>query len=134
MEIDFIFTKVAETIEESCGISAEEIELTHTIFNELGVDSIDFVDILFELESEFNVQLKISDIEKMARQKLGDKPYEVDGTITSEGVVALKEFLPNLDPSQFAEGLSIHKMTQMVTVFTLCKMVQYKVLEVQQES
>ncbi len=133
MEIDYIFKKVAETIELSTGFPQNEIEQKHTLFDHLGIDSIDFVDILFELETEFNVELKISDIEKMASEKLGGKPYEANGMITTEGLIALSEFLPNLDASQYEDGLTVHKMTQMVSVFTLCKMVQFKIMEVQKE-
>ena len=48
-ELDEIFSVVAETIENSIVTPKEEIGLKQTIFDELAIDSIDMVDILFEL-------------------------------------------------------------------------------------
>ena len=83
-ELDEIFSVVAETIENSIGTPKEEIGLKQTIFDELAIDSIDMVDILFELESHYGIELKVSDIESRVREELGDTPYEVEGIITTE--------------------------------------------------
>ena len=44
--LDEIFMDVCEVIESSTGINKNEINLESTLFDELGVDSIDLVDIL----------------------------------------------------------------------------------------
>ena len=66
MEIEEIYKNVAEVIENSVGTPKESIGLDQTLFDELGVDSIDLVDILFELESLYDIELKINDIESIA--------------------------------------------------------------------
>ena len=50
-DINEIFEDVCEVIEASTGTNKDEIKLDDTLFDELGVDSIDLVDILFELET-----------------------------------------------------------------------------------
>ena len=92
-ELDEIFSVVAETIENSIGTPKEEIGLKQTIFDELAIDSIDMVDILFELESHYGIELKVSDIESRVREELGDTPYEVEGIITTEGLVMLRKHM-----------------------------------------
>ena len=42
-----------------------------TLFDKLEIDSIDLVDILFELETLYDIELKISDIELKAKEELG---------------------------------------------------------------
>ena len=68
--LDEIFIDVCEVIESSTGINKNEIKLESTLFDELGVDSIDLVDILFELETLFDLELNISDIELKAKEEL----------------------------------------------------------------
>ena len=126
IEIDEIFEKTQEIIEESCGIDKEEIQLDKTLFDDLDIDSIDMVDILFELETEYDVELKISDLEKRSTEELDGKPYEIDGVLTTEGLESLKRNMTEVDPKHFVEGLTIHQLMKLFTVHSLCKLVQYQ--------
>lgn len=133
MNVESIFEKVKEIIENATGYPGEDINLDDTLFNKLGVDSIDLVDILYELEMEFDVSLKISLIEN--RLKTGDdnKPYEVNGIITPEGLESLKEFMTEIDPKDFVPGLTVHELVQLFTVHSLCKMVLAQISEKPEE-
>jgi acyl carrier protein len=124
--IEEIFNDVSQIIEESVGTPKEEIKMSDTLFKELGVDSIDLVDILFELESLYDIELKVSDIELKAKEELGDTPYEIDGVITKEGLAAIKKHMTEIDPEAFKDGLTIHQLIQLFSVESLCKLVQYR--------
>ena len=76
MEIEDIFKDVCQVIEDSIGTPADSIKLEDTLFDELGVDSIDLVDILFELETLYEMELKISDIEQSIGRILRSKPED----------------------------------------------------------
>ena len=127
MELEDVFENVRTVIVKSTGITEADVTLNATLFDELGVDSIDLVDILFELEQFYNIELKISDIESKAREQLGDVPYEIDGFITVEGRQAIKEFLPELDDAKLVDGLTVHQLVQLFTVQSLCKIVIYRI-------
>ncbi len=126
-EINEIFKKTQEIIEESCGIDQEEIQLDKTLFDDLDIDSIDMVDILFELETEYDVELKISDLEKRSTEELKGRPYEIDGILTPEGLESLKRNMTEVNPAHFVEGLTIHQLMKLFTVHSLCKLVQYQI-------
>jgi acyl carrier protein len=126
MEIEKILITVKNVIEESTGTSQELIKLESTLFDELSVDSIDLVDILFELESHYDVELKVSDIEARAKEELGDVPYEVNGIITAEGIEAVKKYMTEIDHSKLVEGISVHELVKLFSVHSLCKIVQYR--------
>lgn len=98
-----------------------------TLFDELGVDSIDLVDILYELETLYDVELKVSDIEQRIRKELGDIPYEVDGVITTEGLEAIRTHMTEVDPTSIKEGLTVHRLIQLFSVHSLCKIVEYRI-------
>ena len=122
-----IFENVCVVIENSIGRPKESIKMEDTLFEELGVDSIDLVDILYELETLYDVELKVSDIEQRIREELGNVPYEVDGIITNEGLVAIRKHMTEVDPESIKEGLTVHRLIQLFSVHSLCKIVQYRI-------
>jgi len=124
--LDEIFIDVCEVIESSTGINKNEIKLESTLFDELGVDSIDLVDILFELETLFDLELNISDIELKAKEELGDIPYEIDGVITEDGLKALRIHMTEIDSEKLEYGITIHQLIQLFSTHSLCKLVHYK--------
>ena len=124
--LDEIFKDVCEVIESSTGINKNEIKLESTLFDELGVDSIDLVDILFELETLFDLELNISDIELKAKEELGDIPYEIDGVITEDGLKALRTHMTEIDSKKLEHGITIHQLIQFFSTHSLCKLVLYK--------
>ena len=129
MEINKIYEDVCGIIQNSVGIPKENITLNATLFDELEIDSIDLVDILFELETKYDVELKISDIESKAKKELGDKPYEIDGVLTQEGLAALKKHMTEVEPAKLENGITVHEVIQLFTVESLCKIVQFKLEE-----
>ncbi len=126
MNFDNIFEKVKLVIEESCGIESESIQLNNTLFADLEIDSIDMVDILFELESEYGIELKISDLEKRSKEELDGKPYEIEGVLTKAGLETLKANMTEVDPVLFVEGLTVHQLMNLFTVHSLCKLVEHQ--------
>ncbi len=126
-KIEDIFKNVKQVIVDSIGVSEDEVKLETTLFEELEVDSIDMIDILYELESMYDVTLKVSDIENKAKDELGETPFEIDGVITNEGLEVLKKYMTEVDENELVEGLTIHKLVQLFTVHSLCKMVQYRI-------
>ena len=127
MEMNEIFKNVCVIIENSTGRPKDSIKMEDTLFEELGVDSIDLVDILFELETLYNVELKVSDIEQRIREELGDVPYEIDGIITSEGLEAIRKHMTEVDPASIKEGLTVNRLIQLFSVHSLCKIVHYRI-------
>lgn len=129
MKLEEIFEIVKEVIEKSVGKPKDTIELNDTLFDKIGIDSIDLVDILFELESHFNVELKISDFESRAREEMSNEPYEINGVITPQGLTVLRRYMTEIDPEKLVEGLTVHQLVKLLTVHSLCKIVLYKLEE-----
>ena len=51
-----IFDKVADIIAETCGIPRDKIKLE---INDLGIDSLDFLDIAFAIDKAFGIKLPL---------------------------------------------------------------------------
>jgi len=129
MEIKQIFEDVKEIIEESCGIEASSIQLTDTLFNELQIDSIDMVDILFEIETKYDISLKIADLKQQTDKRSDDNPTEIEGKITAEGVLSIVAEMPEIDLEKVREGMSIDELVRLINVHSLCKIIKVKLDE-----
>jgi acyl carrier protein len=130
MDEDVVFQEVRRSIAESCGIAEALIVPKATLFEELRISSIDLVEILFTLESRFDVELKISDIEGRSREELGDAPFEVQGVITPEGLEVLRRTVPEIPEERLVPGLTMYEIVNLITVEVLCSMVRQKLTEV----
>ena len=62
--------KVVEIIVDKLGVDAAEVKAESSFTNDLGADSLDTVELIMELEKEFNVTIPDSDAEKI--QTVGD--------------------------------------------------------------
>lgn len=129
MEIKQIFEDVKEIIEESCGIEASRIQLTDTLFNELQIDSIDMVDILFEIEIKYDISLKIADLKQQTDKLPDENPNEIEGKITAEGVLSIVAQMPEIDLEKVHEGMSIDELIRLINVHSLCKIIKAKLDE-----
>ena len=53
------FDTIANIIAESCSIEREKIKPESNIIEDLGVDSLDFLDVNFAIDKEFNITLPV---------------------------------------------------------------------------
>lgn len=65
-----IFKKVKNIISEQLGIDAEEIAMESSFVDDLGADSLDIVELIMALETEFD--LEIPDEEAESINTVGD--------------------------------------------------------------
>ena len=52
-DIDTVFPKVAATIADALGCEEDEVKRDASLINDLGAESIDFLDLVFRLERAF---------------------------------------------------------------------------------
>lgn len=125
MKIEEIFENVCEAIKNSTGISKSEIKLDSRLINDLNIDSIDLIDILFELETKFDIKLKVN-LYEITREELGDNPLEIEGVITKEGIEAIHKYMPEIDQSRVVAGLTTIELFKLVNVQSLCNLIDYQ--------
>src|SRR5438046_7394724 len=92
-EIMAVFPKVAETMADALGCDQEEVKLDSSLINDLGAESIDFLDIVFRLERAFKVKIPRGKIIEDARGDLSEADFEKGGVVTDAGFQRLKTFL-----------------------------------------
>jgi acyl carrier protein len=122
-EITAVFPKVAETMADALGCDQEEVKLDSSLINDLGAESIDFLDIVFRLERGFKVKIPRGKIIEDARGDLSEAEFEKGGVVSDAGFQRLKAFLNEVPPDRFKAPLKVADIPRLFTVETFCKIV-----------
>jgi len=65
-----IFEKVKEIISNILGVDSEDITMESSFQDDLGADSLDVVELIMDLQEEFNIEIPDEEAEKI--QTVGD--------------------------------------------------------------
>ncbi len=60
-----VFEKLVEIISDKLGVAAEEITMTTTFDEDLGVDSLDLFEIITLIEEEYDIEFQVEDTDKI---------------------------------------------------------------------
>ncbi|MDD5218379.1 MAG: phosphopantetheine-binding protein [Candidatus Omnitrophica bacterium] len=115
-----IFSKVQETLAGALGVDREDVKPEASLTRDLGAESIDFIDIIFRLEKNFDI--KIPSGELFPANILNDERFVKDGRVTPEGIAELKAKHPYLDVTSFSNDPQLTKLAEQ---FTVRMIVQY---------
>ena len=134
MSQDEIYKKVQGVLVDALGVDAEEVTPKATLREDLGAESIDFLDIVFRLEKAFTTDpakpFKIPRGEIVPRRSPGhvmnDERYVKDGKITAGGLAELKKRMPFSDFTEFDKNPSMEAAESLLTVDTIVKYMQSK--------
>ena len=124
MSRDEIYTKVQTVLVDALGVDEEEVTPNAVIRDDLGAESIDFLDIMFRLEKAFNI--KIPKGEMMPENVANDPNIVKDGVVTPQGIAMLKEKMPHSDFSSFESDPKLDNMSKLFTVNAIVNYVQQK--------
>ena len=122
---DEIFEKVRTTLVDALNVDDDEVKLTSRLRADLNAESIDFLDIVFRLEKQFNV--------KIPREELfpesifqGDADYVAGGKVTAKGLDELQKQMPFADLTEFRKDPRLDKMEDLFTVDLIVSYLQKK--------
>ena len=122
MDENAIYEKVKESVDEALGIDDDEVTPNALLFDDLGAESLDLLDIVFRLEKEFGIKIPRGGIQADALSDEGENLTEedlvVDGVLTPLGIEKLKTSMPELDPARITEGFRADDIATLFTVQT----------------
>src|SRR5262245_10992443 len=122
-EIMAIYPKVAATMADALGCDVEKVKLDSSLINDLGAESIDFLDIIFRLERGFKVKIPRGKIVEAARGNLSEAEFDNGGLVSDAGLARLKSYLSEVPAERFTSPLKIADLPRLFTTETFCKMV-----------
>ncbi|MBA2652109.1 MAG: acyl carrier protein [Tatlockia sp.] len=123
MNVDSVYPKVREIIADVLVIDEEEVSLNNRLISDLGAESIDFLDLVFQLEKEFSIKIPRGQLEKNARGDLAEAEFEKGGVLTPKGMEALKNYLSEVPEDYFKVNMKVNEIPLLFTVETFCKLI-----------
>lgn len=120
-----IFGKVRECLVDALGVDDDEVKPEVTLVGDLGAESIDFLDIIFRLETVFDI--KIPRGELFPEDLLSGEGTVEDGKLTEKGLAKIKEKLCFLDLSKLEKNLKVSQIPNLFTVKMINEYVKSKV-------
>lgn len=115
---------VRECIARVVDKNPAEISEHHRIIGDLGADSLDLLDLIFQLEQRFHIKILPRGIEQSAKLRLGDVPLEIDGIYTPQALVELRKALPEVPEAEFNSELGPSKLPRLFRVKTFINLTQ----------
>jgi acyl carrier protein len=133
MSRDEIYNKVKGVLVEALGVDEDEVTDKATLREELGAESIDFLDIVFRLEKAFTTDpakpFKIPRGELFPENlpaMMADERFVKGGAITPEGIAELKKRMPFSDFTEFDKNPSMESAESLLNVNTIVNYIQSK--------
>jgi len=116
-----VWAKVQDAFAAALGLEEDEVQLDAKLIEDLGAESLDFLDIVYRLERAFDIKIPRGGIEGTAQEEAGE--YEVDGILTDSGLAALKQLMPEVPADEFVEGMRVTEVPEVFRVATFYNLV-----------
>jgi len=120
-----IYGKVAATLVEALNVDEDQVKPESTLQGDLGAESIDFLDIVFRLEREFNIKIPRGELFPESIFQ-GDPDFVKDGKITDKGIRELEAKMPYADLSDFKKNPTLENISNLFTVELITRYIQNK--------
>ena len=123
MSREEIYSKVQGVLVDALGVDEDQVKPNARLRQDLGAESIDFLDIVFRLERAFTI--KIPRGEMIPENVMTDPNYVQNGKVTPAGMVELKKRMQYVDLTEFEKDPQVDQLP--FTVDAVVNYVQTKV-------
>jgi len=110
----------------ACAVTALDVEGGRVVpeaklFSDLGADSLDLLDLVFQLERRFQIKLSMKDLEHQMQEDLAGASVEVDGVYTAEAMARIRRVMTEVPPEELPDGLKVADLPKRFPVATLLR-------------
>ena len=116
---------VRQIVAEALACDVSKVTLTSNLMEELGAESLDFLDIVFKIEHAFDIQITRGEMERAARGDMSEEEFAPDGEISAAGLERLRELMPEA-AARIKAGLRPVQILGLFTVQTFVNLVVAK--------
>ena len=111
---------VRRTIADSLAVDVGDIHLESRLIDDLGADSLDFVDIIFQLDTELDIRVRETELNFLTRLDF-TSPEVMKGSYLTRNVVdTLGEWLPAMKAAADRDQVTPRQLFSMITVEAIC--------------
>lgn len=111
---DDIYGKVKASLCDALGVDEEEIVPEAKLIDDLGAESIDFLDIVFRLEKAFGIKIPRGGL--FPENILSNDTFVKDGKVTELGLAELKKRMPYANLAALESDPRVSNFSSIFTV------------------
>ncbi len=119
-----IFVRVKEILGELLSIEGDRISPNSSLIDDLGMESIDFLDLAIRLEENFHAPIPRRPPLQRMIAAFGRERFVQEGKLTQTGVRLLKLALPKVAQSRIYEGMAESDTPSLITPQTYVDVVK----------
>jgi acyl carrier protein len=123
-----LYSHVLASVADVLGMDPGKITPGASLIDDLGAESLDFLDLVFRLETDFKIKIPRDGIRVMAQDGLADG-FEKAGVLTPEAIERLRILMPEVAQNRLVPGLRSHQLPNLFTVETFVRLVAWRVGE-----
>jgi acyl carrier protein len=125
-----IFDGVRECLVESLAIEPDEVHDDALLAQDLGLTSIDTLDLFFSLNTSFNTYIRPTEVQSHLLGGMTQEEFlNPDRTVSDKGYQRIAELVPGFDRSTLTEDLTEADMFQFFRVRHVVEIVEQKLAE-----
>ena len=121
---DEIFPIVAALLADSLAIDAGTIRPEARLVDDLGMDSLDFVEMLFTLERRFKVKMRSAELDELLRAEFDPKELVEGKYLSTAEVARFREWLPALAAAPDPARVSPQQLYSYITAESLVRLLE----------
>lgn len=130
---DYDLTKVSK---EVCALILESLDkaddpctLSTSLIDDLGAESLDYLDVAFRIERVFGVKIQRGRIEKELRARIPHMTVKPNTDVTEDFKVVLRELMPEVAPAKIDSLTKVKDVARLFTVATFVRIAVQAILE-----
>ena len=127
-----IFEKVKTIIANVLEIDKNEIEPDSSLIDDMGLESVDFIDIAAKIEAVFDINIAEGELWNLGGTFLDNRIIK-KGKITKRGTELLKQKIPCQDFQEIKPGTNIVDIFSLFNVKMIVDFLAYKLKKKSQE-
>ncbi len=116
---------VRECVAEALSLGVDEVAIESNLMEDLGADSLAFLDIVFQIEQAFDIEITRGEMERAARGDMSEDEFAPEGVISDAGLARLRELMPEA-AERIKPGLKPQMILTLFTTRTFVNMVEGK--------
>ncbi|MDR1478847.1 MAG: phosphopantetheine-binding protein [Planctomycetaceae bacterium] len=127
MQKEEVYGYVKKALIEALAVDEEEIQPESTLIGDLGAESIDILDIVFQLEKMLGIKIERGELvpDDVANDKEGK--YQHENKLTELGLDEIRKRMPYANIDELAKNPMVSNIITILTVRDLCYIVESKV-------
>jgi acyl carrier protein len=124
-----VLATVKRCVAESLAVPEAEIGLKSRLIDDLGADSLDFVDIVFMLDRELDIRVRETELNFLTRLDFSSPEVMREGHITADVVGRLEPWLPEMQSVPDKGRITPRVLFSLVTVEAIALVVERRLAE-----